>query len=102
LKRVFKHGSRNGEAVMTADAVLRVAREGDIRVQVDGEVLAIDTPTGTLTDDLRAAFRTRKATLLDVLAPVHQFIDLRDGPTVPAPALVLAISSEARRARLSH
>ena len=79
---------------MTVAEVLVACRDGDIRLQAAGERLRFDAPTGVLTPQLHEALRQHKPELLTLLA--SQFVTLRDGPTVPLPALQLAWSLESR------
>jgi hypothetical protein len=58
-------------------------------------MLKYDAPRGALTPELRGALLEHKATLLTLLAPV-EFVYLRGGLTVPAPALKLALDLEER------
>ena len=84
---------------MTLAELLRLARERQIIFAANGDRLMLDTPTGAMTEDLRAAFMAHKATLLAMLrmpTAVGSFVTLKGGLTVPFEALTLAWALETR------
>jgi hypothetical protein len=80
---------------VTATELLLTCRGAGIVLSPAGDALDVDAPPGTLTPELRGALLEHKATLLTLLAPV-EFVYLRGGLTVPAPALKLALDLEER------
>lgn len=87
---------------MSADELLTTCRQAGVILTVEGDSLSVDAPRGALTPALRAALVRCKSELLTrLLAPVTEFVSLRGGLTVPAPALRLAVDLEARGFRQS-
>src|SRR5262245_15792812 len=62
---------------------------------VDGETLCI-RPKHRMTPELRAALICHKPELLALLRPPTRFVTLKNGPTLPADAIELALDLEAR------
>ena len=83
---------------MTATEILALVHGQGIVLDVQGDQLVVDAPTGSLTPELRAELVRHKPTLILMLAPA--FVTLKDGPTLPIPALVLALDLEDRGFRL--
>jgi TubC N-terminal docking domain len=90
---------------MTLAELLRTARERQVVFAAHGDCLTLDTPSGALTDELRAAFAAHKATLLAMLRPTttttNSFVTLKGGLTVPFAALNLAWELETRGFQLT-
>ena len=83
---------------MTAAEIFALASRGDIVLEVHGDRLVADAPTGALTPGLRAELVRHKPALMAMLAPA--FVTLTHGPTVPIVALALAVDLEDRGFRL--
>lgn len=81
---------------MTAVELVLTADKLGIRIEARGSKLHVSAPSGVLTPELRDAFAVEKAALLSIYAPVTQYASLRGGLVVPAVALRLALSLEAR------
>jgi hypothetical protein len=86
---------------MTADDFLLLARVNDIRLEAHGVRLHVEAPAGVLSPELRVELTHLKPALLALLAPVTEFIPLKGGLVVPAPALLLALDLERRGFRMS-
>ncbi len=81
---------------MTPTEILMLARTNDIVLDVQGDRLIVDAPTGALTPELRAELARHKAALVALLAPPRAFVTLKNGPTLPVDVIRLAIDLEAR------
>jgi hypothetical protein len=86
---------------MTATELLTAVRQAGIVLEVRGDRLHVEAPAGVLTPTLRDELTRCKAALLELLAPVTEFVYLRGGLTVPRPALELALDLERRGFRMS-
>ncbi len=53
---------------MNAGALLKDLRRRDVTLEADGDLLHVDAPTGTITDELRAVLVDNKVPLLELLA----------------------------------
>jgi hypothetical protein len=53
---------------MSASAVLEDLRRRDVTLQAEGDLLHVDAPAGTITDELRAVLVENKEHLLELLA----------------------------------
>ena len=83
---------------MTAAEILALAYMRDIVLEVQGDRLVVDAPTGAVTPEFRAELVRHKPALMAMLAPA--FVTLTHGPTVPVVALALALDLEDRGFRL--
>lgn len=81
---------------MTPTEILLLARANDIVLGVQGDRLIVDAPTGVLTPELRSELARHKQVLLALLASVNEFVTLKNGPTLPLPAILLALDLERR------
>lgn len=81
---------------MTANHLLALTREAGIVLEAQGERLMVDAPRGVLTPELRAELANHKPELLAVLVPVTAVVTLKNGPTLPLPALRLVWDLERR------
>jgi predicted metal-dependent hydrolase len=87
---------------MTPDEILTVARTAGIRLEVRGDRLHVEAPSGVVTDELRHALMANKAELLARLSPSAEYVTLKpiasypNGLTLPAAALRLVWDLEAR------
>lgn len=86
---------------MTAADVLLLARTSDIVLDVQGDRLIVDAPAGALTPELRSELARHKPALVALLTTVTGFVTLKNGPTLPLPAVLLALDLERRGFRLS-
>lgn len=86
---------------MSAAELLMMAKAAGIILRADGDRLLYEAPKGTLTPELKDALVLHKPALLNLLKPVTEFITLKNGPTLPADAIRLAIDLEARGFRMS-
>ena len=86
---------------MSLDDLLLTTRNAGITIKVQGDQLVLAVPPGALTPELRDQLQRYKPAILERLAPVTELILLRDGPTVPAPAVLLALDLERRGFRQS-
>jgi len=84
---------------MTAEEILAVARTHDIALEVQGDRLVVDAPIGTLTPEHIAELARHKPALMALLT--QTFVTLKNGPTLPMPAIALALDLERRGFRLS-
>jgi hypothetical protein len=86
---------------VTADEILIMAQANDIVLDVQGDRLIVDAPSGALTPELRSELARHKPALLTLLRPVTEFVTLKNGPTLQAAAIRLAIDLEARGFRMT-
>jgi TubC N-terminal docking domain len=84
---------------VTAAEILAAAWTHDIVLDVQGDRLVVDGPIGTLTPELIAEFARHKPALMALLT--QTFVTLKNGPTLPMPAIALALDLERRGFRLS-
>ena len=81
---------------MSPQDLLQTCRQAGILLVVDGDALAVNAPKGKLTPELRDQLAHQKPAILALLEPCTQFVELKGGIAVPAPALRLAWSLEER------
>jgi hypothetical protein len=53
---------------MNASAMLKDLRRRDVALEAEGDLLNVDAPAGTITDDVRTALVENKERLLELLA----------------------------------
>jgi hypothetical protein len=80
----------------TADELLLDCWQKGITIIAAGDVLDIEAPKGILTDELREALKRHKPTLLQLLRKPTEYVSLKNGPTLPVPALTVAWGLERR------
>lgn len=71
-----------------------------IVLKVAGDRLTYEAPAGAMTPELREELARQKPALLTLLKPT-EFVTLKNGPTLPADAIRLAIDLEARGFRMT-
>jgi hypothetical protein len=84
---------------MTTAEILTFAQTHDVVLEVQGDRLVVDAPMGAVTPELRAELVRHKAALVALLG--RAFVTLKNGPTLPLPAIALAVDLERRGIRLS-
>jgi TubC N-terminal docking domain len=75
--------------------LLRQLQADGFELVVDGDRLRI-RPAARVSPQLRDVLAKHKGELLAMLKPSRGFVTLRNGPTVPAEALLLALDLEQR------
>jgi len=81
---------------MSPEDVLVLVRTHGIRLEARGDRLHVEAPVGSVSPALRDSLAIHKPVLLQLLVPTTQFVTLKDGPTLPLPALQLAWNLEDR------
>lgn len=82
-----------------AGALLQHLRDEGFELAAQGNHLRI-RPAERVTPELRTELAAHKPALLAALAPARVFVTLKDGPTLPAEAIELALDLERRGIRL--
>ena len=81
---------------MTAHELIAEVTKLGIVLEARGGRLHVEAPAGVVTPELRETLSRHKVALLALLVPVTEFVTLKDGPTLPLPAVVLALDLERR------
>jgi hypothetical protein len=81
---------------MTLTELLDTTTAAGIRLEAQGDRLHVEAPAGIVTANLRDELARHKPALLTLLRPVTEYVTLKNGPTLPAGVIRLAIDLEAR------
>ena len=81
---------------MSPQDLLLTCRQAGILLAADGDALSVNAPKGMLTPELRDQLAHQKPAILALIEPCIQFVELKGGIAMPAPALRLAWSLEER------